>query len=124
VTRLTSGIALVSIALLMSTTPGDTSEVVEIRVRGHYFSEPATVQITVAVEPDADNRLLRIEADGDRYFRASELTLEGELDKRLHTLEFKNLPAGSYQLRAAVLSREAVRGQATQELFVTGVGGR
>ena len=30
----------------------------------------------------------------------------------------------SYILRAEVLSLEAVRGQATQELVVTGVGGR
>src|ERR1044071_3998131 len=56
-------------------------EVVEIRLRGRYFSEPATVQITIAVEPDAANRVLRVEADGDRMYRATELTLEGQTDK-------------------------------------------
>jgi hypothetical protein len=82
------------------------------------------VRITVAVEPDAANRELRVEADGDQYFRASTMTLAGDGDKRLHTIEFKNLPAGSYMLRAEVLSRDTVRGQATQELFVTSSGGR
>ena len=84
----------------------------------------STVRITVAVEPDAENRVLRVEADGDQYFRASKMTLSGDGEKRLHTLEFKNLPAGNYMLRAEVLTSDAVRGQATQELFVTSSGGR
>ena len=94
-------------------------DVVEIRLRGRYFSDPATVRITVAVEPNADNRALRVEADGDRLFRSSEVVLHGEDGKRLHTLEFKNLPAGSYTIRAAVLSSAQVRG-AAQEFLVVG----
>jgi len=113
-------IALISIATLRAFA----GDVVEIRLRGHYFSEPATVQITVAVEPDAANRVLRVEADGDRMYRATEVTLQGDGDKRLHTVEFKNLPAGAYELRAEVLSSDRVRGMATQELLVAGVGGR
>jgi hypothetical protein len=113
-------LALISIATLRAFA----GDVVEIRLRGHYFSEPATVQITVAVEPDAANRVLRVEADGDRLYRSTELTLQGEGDKRLHTVEFKNLPAGAYELRAEVLSTDHVRGMATQELLVAGVGGR
>ena len=113
-------IALISIATLRAFA----GDVVEIRLRGHYFSEPATVQITVAVEPDAANKVLRVEADGDRLYRSTEVTLLGDGDKRLHTVEFKNLPAGSYELRAEVLSSDHVRGMATQELLVSGVGGR
>jgi hypothetical protein len=93
-------------------------DVVEIRLRGRYFTDPATVRITVAVEPNADNRALRVEADGDRLFRSSEVLLEGEEGQRLHTLEFKNLPAGSYTIRAAVLSSQQVRGAAEEFLVV------
>jgi hypothetical protein len=64
-------IALISIATLRAFA----GDVVEIRLRGHYFSEPATVQITVAVEPDAANKVLRVEADGDRLYRSTEVTL-------------------------------------------------
>jgi len=103
---------------------GDAAEVVEIRLRGRYFMEPATVQITVAVEPDEANRVLRIEADGDTVFRASDVTLSGAGEKRIHSMEFKNLPAGNYTLRAQVYSSEHLRGQAEQELIVSGVGGR
>jgi hypothetical protein len=93
-------------------------DVVEIRLRGRYFTDPATVRITVAVEPNADNRALRIEADGDHLFRSSEVVLEGEDGKRIHTVEFKNLPAGSYTIRAAVLSSAQVRGAAEEFLIV------
>ena len=116
----------VFIAALMTTgaRPGHAKEVVEILLRGHYFVEPATVQITVAVEPDAKNRSLRIEADGERLFRASQLSLDGATEKRIHSVEFKNLPAGNYILRAEVLGSEDVRGMAEQELVVSGSGQR
>ena len=103
---------------------GDAADVVEIRLQGHYFMEPATVQIIVAVEPDAANRTLRIEADSDQMFRASDLALGGAGEKRLHSVQFKNLPAGDYILRAEVLSAHSVRGMAEQPLVVTGSGQR
>ena len=117
--------AVIIALFFIATLRALAGEVVEIRLRGRYFSEPATVQITVAVEPDAATRVLLVEADGDRLYRSTELTLQGETDKRLHSVEFKNLPAGAYELRAEVLSgADHVRGMATQELLVSGVGGR
>ena len=100
------------------------SDVVQIRLRGHFFAEPATVQITVAIEPAQNHRVLRVAADGERYFRASELTLEGENGKRLHSVEFRNLPAGNYMLVAEVHSSSEILGKATQQLVVTSSGGR
>ena len=114
------GVAVVSAGAVC----GDAAEVVEIRLRGRYFMEPATVHITVAVEPDAANRVLRIEADGDSVFRSSDVSLSGADEKRMHAVEFKNLPAGTYTLRAQVYSAEHLRGMAEQELHVSGVGGR
>jgi hypothetical protein len=105
-------------------TVGDAADVVEIRLRGHFFAEPATVRITVAVEPAEEHRMLRIAADGEQYYRASELTLDGDRDKRLHTVELKNLPAGEYMLSAEVMSADALLARATQELVVTRTAGR
>ena len=106
-------------SFLIGPSVAAAQDVVELRIRGRYFSDPATVRITVAVEPNADNRMLRIEADGDRLFRSSEVVLEGENGQKIHTVEFKNLPAGSYTIRAAVLSSAHVRG-AAEELVVVG----
>lgn len=100
----------------------DASDVVQLMIYGRYFSEPATIRFIVAVQPDADNRMLRIEADSGNMFRASEVALEGAGEKRLHTFTFKNLPAGYYTFRAQVLSAQAVRGTATNEVVVTGMG--
>lgn len=114
---------LTAAVLAAAIVGGRAADIVEIRVSGRYFSEPATVRITVAVEPDAANRTLRIEADGDRLYRSTEVTLEGATEKRLHTIEFKNLPAGEYELRAEVLSANAVRAMASEELMVIGTAG-
>jgi hypothetical protein len=110
-------IAIAVVAFLSVLTAG--RQVVEIRLRGHYYPEPATVRMTVAVEPHQHNRLLRIEADSETMYRATEVELTGETDKRLHSIEFRNLAAGSYVLRAEVLSSTRVLGQATQQLVVT-----
>ena len=113
---------VVPVLLIAGATAGDASQVVQIALHGRYFSEPANVRILVAVEPDENNRSLRIEADGTDMFRASEMALEGSREKRLHTFTFKNLSAGYYTLRAQVLSSDAVRGTATSEVVVTGAG--
>ena len=115
-------IALTAALIGTAVLNGIAGDVVEIRLRGHYFAAPATVQVTIAVEPDQANRVLRVEADGDRLYRSTEVELSGDTDKRIHTVEFKNLPAGAYELRAEVLSSEKVRGMASQELVVSGLG--
>ena len=98
-------LALLTVAVASTAGPlvGDAKEIVEIRLRGRYYAEPATVQITIAVEPDAVNRSLRVEAESERMFRSSQINLAGANEKRIHTLEFKNLSAGEYTLSAQVL---------------------
>ncbi len=108
-------------ALTVSTS---AQPVVEIRIHGRFFTEPATVRITVAVEPDARNRTLVIMADSDQLFRSSELVLDGENGRRIHNLEFKNLPRGYYIVRAEVHSRADLRGAAEQPLVVGDQGER
>jgi hypothetical protein len=63
-----------------------------------------------------------VEADGDNMFCATEVALAGDREQRLHTIQFKNLAAGGYTLRAQVLSTSSVRSQAEQEIMVTGDG--
>ena len=119
---MTRRIALAALAMALLTTGMSVTagERVEIRLRGHYYAEPATVRVIVAVEPDDHNRTLRLAADGDSMFRSSEVPLAGSDDKRLHTIEFKNLAAGSYTLTAEVLSGNAVLAMDEQELIVMG----
>ena len=113
--------ALVSTAGPLVATAND---VVEIRLRGRYYAEPATVQLTIAVEPNAENRRLLVEAESAEMYRSSEITLDGAGAERLHLLEFKNLSAGDYVVSAQVFSSTQMKAMATQELIVNGAGGR
>ena len=93
------------------------NDVVEIRLGGYYYAAPANVRFIVAVTPDPSHQTLRIEADGEAMFRSSELPLT-DADRRLHTVEFKNLAAGAYRLRAAVIADGGVISVAEQDLVV------
>ena len=114
-------IALVAL-LSANTISVGAKNVVEIRLHGRYYTEPATVRVTVAVQPDEANRTLVVQADGERLFRSSAVSLEGDKGQRLHTLEFKNLPRGNYVLRAEVHSSARMRGAAEEQLIVGEVG--
>jgi hypothetical protein len=121
VRRTAAWIVLAAATLTTMAISGNAAQVVEIRLRGHYFSAPATVIVNIAIEPDSANRKLVIAADSERFFRSSEIVLSGEGDARIHTVEFKNLPQGEYMLRAEVRSLTEVRGQATLGLTVMGI---
>ena len=114
---------LLFILTVGATTPGSAASVVDIKLSGAYFSEPATLQVTVTVERNDANRSLWIEADGEGMYRASEIQLDGANEKRLHQLMFKGLAAGHYSLRAVVRSSTGVRGMATREIEVMGMKG-
>ena len=95
-------------------------EIVEITIRGHFYPAPATIPITIAVEPGESNRALTVEMDSDDFYRSSTIDLDGKNEKRLHMVEFKSLPAGEYVVRAEVRSTSQVLGTAVNELVVTG----
>ena len=117
--------AIVTIGLVvlgaLSVPQSPAKEIVEIKVHGYYFAAPATVPITVAVEPGEKNRILVVEVDSEDYFRSSGVELDGDKEKRLHSVEFKSLPAGEYTLRAEVRSKTEVLGTAHGGLVVTGI---
>jgi hypothetical protein len=122
-TRFGLGALITLVAAIQTAGVVGAQDVVAIRMRGKFFSEPATIRVTIAVEPDERNRSLVIQADGDRLFRSSEVALEGDKGQRIHNVEFKNLPAGYYVIRAEVLSTAEMRGMA-EETFVVGDPGQ
>jgi len=120
VVRFTRWIALITSLVALAGITSSAKDDVEIRISGRYFSAPATVQMIIAIEPDAQNRTLRVEADGDNMYTSTEMQLAGDREQRLHTIQFKDLAAGEYTLRAQVLSTSDVRSQTEQHIMVTG----
>jgi hypothetical protein len=67
------------------------------------FAPGATFRAKVQVQPQAENRLLVIELDGENYFRSTEFALAGASGPKTTWLDIPNVPPGDYILTAAVI---------------------
>jgi hypothetical protein len=94
--------ASVLACLVAATAALGAEHAVSLRVTPRVVAAPATVYITVTVEPDEKNRMLVIEDDSDLYYRSSQVQLEGKNAARTHQLLFRGLPPGEHQVRASV----------------------
>lgn len=89
-----------------------------IRVSPNISLAPATVRVVVTVEPDANNRELVVEADSGVFFTSSTVQLDGEKSARTQSFILKELPAGSYNVAARVISRNGNSRTASSEYMV------
>jgi len=63
----------------------------------HSFA-PAVLRVRVSIEPSAANRSLEVIADGDQFYRSSEIQLEGDHSPATFNLEMRDLPEGDYRV--------------------------
>jgi len=75
---------------------------------------PTNLTIRVHLEPDADNRALVVVAESGEFYRSSRIQLDGVDAPRMISLEMRNLPGGTYDVRGALINstgreRAAVR---------------
>ena len=91
------------IALLFATSAAGASEKLTLRVTPNVSSAPSTVTVRVYVEPDADNRRLRVEADSGSFYRSSEIQLDGDNAPMLTEFRLKSLPSGAYTVMATLI---------------------
>jgi hypothetical protein len=85
---------------------------------------PAVVRIRVSVAPDAANRAVAVIADSDDLFGSSEVPLPGERAPRTIFVEFRSLPAGTYEIRGVrVGSGGHALAEARAHVVVTGMDG-
>jgi len=59
------------------------------------------IYVSVARRPD--NRLLRVSAESDDFFRSSETQLDGDHSARVTVVRFRELPPGDYEVRAELI---------------------
>lgn len=112
---------LVLAGVLCTTPPLRAKQAVAMEVTPHVASAPATVNITVTIEPNANNRQLVVEGESEAYYRRSDTSLEGDDAARRYSLVFRGLPPGEYQIRATVDGSSGPR--AADRTTVTVVGG-
>jgi hypothetical protein len=117
--------ALFGVALLVIVTPAGAGEKLAMRVSPAYSYEPASLTIQLSIEPDAENRLVRVTAESAQFLRSSDLALDGDRAPRTNMIWYRGLPAGDYDVRSLLLgARGEERATVSQALSVLGTGGR
>jgi len=87
----------------------DAGEQVHVRVSPNTAMAPADVVIYVTIERNSENRMLRVSAESDDFFRSSDVPLEGVDSARISILRFRGLPSGSYDVTADVIGSNGRR---------------
>ena len=90
---------------------------VAIAVSPRVAFAPASVRVTVTVQPNAENRGLYVDASG---YRSSFVQLNGEQAPITTYIEWKAVPPGDYTVSADVVSNTQTLGHAATTLRVLG----
>jgi hypothetical protein len=104
-------------ALMIPARAAEQSSGVTLRVYPRQAFAPATVQVTVLIEPDAHIRHLVVEAESGMFYRRTDQEL-GTNDARLHVFRWRNLPEGDYMVTATVTFDEGTHEQAKARVNV------
>lgn len=74
-----------------------------LRLTPRVVSAPGFLRSLIRVAPNDANRVLRVEIDSDDYYRSSDIPLEGASAPMSHFVDWKQVPAGNYDLIVSVL---------------------
>ena len=95
-----------SLALVAGVLAGSmqlsADEGVSIAVRPAVATARASAQVKVIVARNVLNRALVWEVDGPSYYRSSAMELDGASSPRTYVFLVRDLPAGSFEVRASV----------------------
>jgi hypothetical protein len=96
--------SLMTVVLLapLSAAPGAVQDDDVPRLRARVYPTRAYVRVESLVLPAEENRSLEIVAESSAYYRSSLIELEGDRAPRLHTVEFRAVPPGRYEVRVAI----------------------
>ena len=88
---------------------GKPGEDLTLRMTPRFVRAPGYLRSLIRVLPNADNRLMRVEIDSDSYYRSSEVQLDGAAAPMSHFMDWKDVPAGKYDLIVTVIGQSGPR---------------
>jgi len=117
-------VVLVAIILLMPSPRGPVkaADALDVHVTPRVANEPATLRITIDVEPQADNRYVLVQADSDDFLRSSLIQLDGSGSAKRHDVRYKALPAGAYAIGVTLFGSTGIRATAHRDVIVVAFG--
>ena len=95
-------LALVLVVVAIA-PPAAGHERLKIAVSPARSFAPSLVRVRVRVEPNPENRMLRIVADSDEFYRRSDLQLDGDNARPTVEMELRNLPGGEYEFTGVLI---------------------
>jgi hypothetical protein len=81
------------------------TERLRITVSPRFGRSPAYVRVQAFVDRAAENRSLMLFIDSGDYHRSSAIEWPGEDAPRVHVAEYNSVPAGSYEVRVALIDQ-------------------
>ena len=110
---------LISLAAI----PAGAGDPLLIRVSPTIAFAPANLIVRTTIERHSANRAMEIIADSPRYYRSSEVQLDGDRAPRTTTIEFRSLPSGSYEITAKLFDAQGhPRAEASAQVNVIASG--
>jgi hypothetical protein len=112
--------AIILLGSLGAEASDDAERPLHVRVSPALAHAPADLYIYVSVARRSDNRILRVTAESEDFFRSSETQLDGEYSARVTVVRFRELPPGGYEIRAELIGsngRTADVAKRTVEVF-------
>lgn len=88
---------------------GKPGEDLTLRMTPRFVSAPGYLRSLIRVAPNAENRLMRVEIDSAGYYRSSEIQLDGASAPMSHFMDWKEVPAGKYDLTVTVIGQSGTR---------------
>ena len=95
---------VIGILILTGTVRARTDEkTLAINVSPAVAFAPATLIVRARIEADSRNRAVEIVAESQDFYRASEMTLDGDKAPMTNVFELRSLPSGTYEIKATLL---------------------
>jgi len=88
--------------MLIGARPLGAGERMTLKVSPAVAFAPANLVVRATITADADNRAVEIVAESNDFYRSSQIQLEGDRAPRTFSIEYPNVPGGSYEITSVL----------------------
>jgi hypothetical protein len=110
--------AVASFCALSGGKPLHGSDLLKMHISPLVAQAPGVITVRAVVDASDDNRGLEVMAQSPDFARRSTIDLDGRAAPTVNVFTFAHLPAGEYEISAALLGTNGVRATMTRTVLV------